>query len=187
MLLSANYTFCCTDTHQGCCTESLNSHCHPRTEIEGCLCYSCSHVLGLIEGEADKLDMSQDGRPLYPRVPMEAVNDLHDEAQTKEELAVVEDLLYPFFQARLSNNTTISTLSYLAGAALIDANLPRGPMQISDVVSKSPTVVAIHTKEAACYEGLETMLRSRAYQAILACSLDVVAVPSPKALDVPVN
>ena len=66
MLLSANYTFCCTDTHQGCCTESLNSHCHPRTEIEGCLCYSCSHVLGLIEGEADKLDMSQDAQLTDP-------------------------------------------------------------------------------------------------------------------------
>ena len=67
----------------------------PTQNLKDAFAIHALHVLGLIEGETDKLDMSQDGRLLYPRVPNEAINDLHDEAQTKEELAVVEDLLFP--------------------------------------------------------------------------------------------
>jgi hypothetical protein len=51
----------------------------------------------------------------------------------------------------------------------------------------SPTVIAIHDKEAACSAGLEAVLRARNYQEVASCHGDALEVPTPDKLDVPIE
>lgn len=160
---------------------------------------SAFRVLRMVEGETGEFSLGEDGSILVPKVTNQATDDLDADAQTKEEMAVV-DAVNTFFLARLHDNMTIKHISALIEAASLDANRDSidkvgadnappllTPLQIADAVSKSPTVALIHVKESACSEGLEAVLKERSYHEVSACSKDALAVPSPKALDLPVN
>jgi hypothetical protein len=163
--------------------------------------------LRAIEAETGKAGTSQDGGLTVPRATNQLVDDLDIDAQTKEEQAVVK-MLKDFFVVKVSHNREIDNLSIEAEErlkiALYDSMGPPSQdwrklpvfsprtqhlekLQPSDVVAKSPTVISIHTKEAACTDALEAMLRSRNYQAIEACHLDALSVPVPDRLDVDMN
>jgi hypothetical protein len=53
-------------------------------------------------------------------------------------------------------------------------------------VSKGPTIVAIHTKEAACRDALEAELRAWGYHDLPQCTGSALAVSAPDKIDVPV-
>jgi hypothetical protein len=168
---------------------------------------SAFRVLRMIEGESGEGGMSSDGRMTVPRETNQAISDLDIDAQTKEDQAIVK-VLNDFFLAKTAHNTQISILSEKAKWALYAARQAAAPpisqdwrhpatespleqqlrnIQPSDVVAMSPTVIAIHDKEAACSAGLEAVLRARNYQEVASCHGDALEVPTPDKLDVPIE
>jgi PEGA domain len=145
---------------------------------------SSLRVLRMIESETGDMSVGRDGSVLVPRSTNQAINDLDIDAITKEDQEVV-NALQVFFNARLLHNLDIQILATKAKIALMVADLPRGPLQVSDLVAKSPTVVKIHSNEAACSSELEAALRARIYHVVAACSATALNVESPKELDVP--
>lgn len=75
----------------------------------------------------------------------------------------------------------------MAHTVLIEKNLPRGPLQVSELVSKSPTVAKIDRQEFACSSDLEAILRARKYHDVAACTTAALDVEAPKELDVDVQ
>jgi hypothetical protein len=143
-------------------------------------------VLKMIEGETGESNIGSDGSLLVPRSTSQAIDNLDVDAQTKDDLEVVR-VLQVFFRAKINHNVDIHILSMMASNALLAADLPRGPLQVSDLVAKSPTIVKIHSNEVACSSELEAALRARKYREIAACSEEALAVVTPKTLDVPLQ
>jgi hypothetical protein len=153
-------------------------------------------VVKKIEAETGGLSMGSDGGILVPTVTNQAIDDLDIDAQTKADHAVVQ-MLNDFFLAKLGYNMKIRTISALVSAASIHlatvsigTDSPRrrlSPLEVADLVAKSPTVLLIHVKESACAESLELILRARTYKKIDVCSEESLSVTTPKELDVSVN
>jgi hypothetical protein len=141
----------------------------------------------MIEKETKGYELAPNDSALVPSGVGGALSDLGAKAQADKERAVVA-VLHTVLDAKLSHNTTLSTLSHLATAALWDcADCSRGPSQVAAVVSRSSTTLAIHSKESACFQALESMLHSRNYHPVPECSKDSLEVPTPTKLTVQSN
>jgi PEGA domain len=145
---------------------------------------SSLRVLKMIERETGKMSKGQDGGYLVPRATSQAIDDLDVDAETKADQSIVS-MLNDFFEAKVMDNLIISTISTMAQTALLTANLPRGPLQVSDLVAKSLTVVKIHSNEAACSSELDAALRARIYHVVAACTATALNAVIPEELDVP--
>jgi hypothetical protein len=144
-------------------------------------------ALRMIEKETQGYQLAPPDSALVPSSVGAALADLGTKAQADNEKAVVA-VLHTVLDAKLSHNTTMSTLSHLATAALWDcAACSRGPSQMAAVVAGSPTTLAIHSKESACFQALESVLHSRNYHAVPECSKDTLEVPTPARLVVSKN
>lgn len=140
----------------------------------------------MIEAEAGGQQLGPDGSVTVPAITNQAVTDLDVAAVSKSELAVVA-MTRSFFSAKVAHNTQRRTLFILARTALLEADLPSGPLQAADLLDKSPTVAAITQREDACSQSLEAMLRGRVYADVPACRAEALKIVAPDKFDVRVK
>ncbi len=145
-------------------------------------------VLKMIEGETGAFQLSPSGGLLVPHATHEALDNLDIEAQSKSEQMVSATLLN-LFHARLAHNSSIAVVSSLVSLAISQSDSYRDatPERIAVTTSKSPAVEEMKAKESACSTEIDTLLRSRKFHPIAACTETALTVITPKTLDVSIQ
>jgi hypothetical protein len=139
---------------------------HAAQNLKDGFAKSALQVTKMVDGETGKTSLGEDGSMLVPRETDQAIDDLDVDAQTKEEIEIVR-MLNAFFMAKLSHNMR---------AHILSLRLETGSVSASTV---SAIVETMHTKDAACSDGLEAVLRARSYHDVEACSDTALTVPIP--------
>jgi hypothetical protein len=170
---NALLVFICASRRRTDTSDTYRSHTRrSHAKSEGRLRKECFSRFALDRGETGEGGVSPDGRLTVPRETNQAISYLDIDAQTKEDQPVVK-VLSDFFLAKTTHNTEISTLfiNVQSQRRYCHESIP------DTAISESQMVVAIHSKEAACSEGLEAALRARSYRDVEACFSSAQIVP----------
>jgi hypothetical protein len=143
---------------------------------------SAFKVAKLIEGEAGEY-RSGTGGVLVPKFTKIALDDLDADAATPDEQLVVQELKSALV-GKLSHNTQLSTAAILAESYLKFHAQNHERSDVNALVSRIPQTIAMRQKEAACFEQLETKLRTRDTSPVTTCSTAAMTVPNIEISDV---